>query len=246
MCFSVEVDKDIKKLAARFHALIDRQAFDQFASMQKLEAAMDPGKVKDRLGLKRKPSSFFFKEAGKDSRIYPGYFAPVIVWENGVRQIRPMRYRVRPYGSAEEIPSKFNVFNARLDSLEMRRTWRGLFMRKHALFPFFRFFEWIANESGKKRLVKFSPYGCDRMWAPALYDTWKSKDNEITFHSFAVITDDPPREIEEQGHDRCPVFLQENLIDDWLQPKGKSKAHCYQLLKNKETVFYKHTPVNKH
>ena len=35
MCFSVEVDKDIKKLAARFHASIDRHAFDQFSSCKK-------------------------------------------------------------------------------------------------------------------------------------------------------------------------------------------------------------------
>ncbi len=244
MCFSVEVDKDIKKLAARFHALIDRHAFDGFSSMQKLEAELDPGRLKGLLGLKRKSRSLFFKESAEDSRIYPGYFAPVIVWENGVRQIRPMRYRVRPRGSAEEIPSKFNVFNARLDSLEKRRTWRGLFMRKHALFPFYRFYEWLTNERGKKRLVEFSPRGCDRMWAPALYDTWVSRDNEMSFHSFALITDVPPPEIEEQGHDRCPIFLRETLIDDWLRPEGKSAAHYYELLTNKEIVYYSHKPLD--
>ena len=122
----------LKKLAARFHASIDRHAFDQFSSMQKIETEWDAAGIKETLGLKRKPTSPFFKEAGNNARIYPGYFAPVIVWGNGMRQIRPMRYRVRPHGSAEEIPARFYVFNARLDSLETRRTWKGLFMRKHA------------------------------------------------------------------------------------------------------------------
>ena len=110
MCFSVEVDKDIKKLAARFHASIDRQAFDQFSSMQKIERERDAAGIKESLGLKRKPTSPFFKEAGNNARIYPGYFAPVIVWGHGMRQIRPMRYRVRPHGSAVEIPSRFKRF----------------------------------------------------------------------------------------------------------------------------------------
>ena len=208
--------------------------------MQKIETERDAACIKESLGLKRKPASPFFKEAGNNARIYPGYFAPVIVWGDGMRQIRPMRYRVRPHGSAVEIPSRFNVFNARLDSLETRRTWRGLFMRRHALFPFFRFFEWVRDTKGKKRLVAFAPDGCDRMWAPVLYDSWISKDNKMSFHSFAVITGDPPPEIEEQGHDRCPVFLQETLIDDWLQPQGKSAAHYYELLQRKEPVHYSH------
>ena len=88
-----------------------------------------------------------------------------------------MRYRVRPHGAAVEIPSRFNVFNARFDSLETRRTWKGLFIRKHALFPFFRFYEWVRNAKGKKELVAFAPEGCDHMWAPARYDDWVSKDN---------------------------------------------------------------------
>ena len=105
-----------------------------------------------------------------------------------------------------------------------------------ALFPFFRFFEWVRNVKGKKELVAFAPDNYDLMWAPALYDSWVSKDNTMSFRSFAVITDDPPPEIEEQGHDRCPIFLQETRIDDWLQPQGKSAAHYYELLQYKEPV----------
>ena len=59
-----------------------------------------------------------------------------------------------------------------------------------------------------------------------------------------VITGDPPPEIEEQGHDRCPIFLQETLIDDWLQPQGKFQAHYYELLQRKEPFHYRHRPLD--
>lgn len=66
--------------------------------------------------------------------------------QNNSNTIVPMRYRIRPSGSSEEIPTKYNVFNARLDSLETRQTWSSLFMRNHGLFPFKRFFEWVEDK----------------------------------------------------------------------------------------------------
>ena len=150
-----------------------------------------------------------------------------------------MRYRVRPAGSDSEIPSKFNVFNARLDSLESRQTWRPLFMRQHGLLPFVRFFEWVEDE-GKKRLISFKSDRHEIMWAPCLWDYWYHQKENFGFYSFAIITDDPPPEILERGHDRCPIFLREELINDWLNPVSKSLQEMYSILKNKQEVFYLH------
>jgi putative SOS response-associated peptidase YedK len=71
------------------------------------------------------------KAPSDDGRVFSKYFANVIVSENEQRLIKPMRYRVRPNGSKEEVPTKYNVFNARLDSLEIRQTWIPLFMHNH-------------------------------------------------------------------------------------------------------------------
>ncbi|MCB0356506.1 MAG: SOS response-associated peptidase family protein, partial [Bdellovibrionales bacterium] len=175
--------------------------------------------MKRLMGLKRKPTSSLFKEADEYGRIFPNSFAPVIVWEGNQRILKPMRYRIRPSHSKEEIPSKYNVFNARLDSLEKRKTWSSLFMQKHALFPFQRFYEWVENKEHKSRLISFYPKNKEIMWAPALYDIWTSASEEISFESFAIITDNPPPEVAALGHDRCPIFLREDLINNWLQPE---------------------------
>ena len=112
-----------------------------------------------------------------------------------------MRYRVRPNGSKEEVPTKYNVFNARIDSLEIRNTWAPLFMRNHGIVPLTGFYEWVSGPDG------------------------------------------PPPEIEKMGHDRCPIFLDQEQIDIWLNPKGISKKEIYEILSMKEKVHYNFTWV---
>lgn len=240
MCFSTEVDTNIKNLSRRFNAVVDQQAYQRFNSLMAIQKSeFGPEKIKEIFNQKRK-SKQFVQVPGDDGRIYPNYFAPVIVMENGVRKIKPMRYRVRPQGSDHEIPSQYNVFNARLDALEKRKTWEKLFGQKHGLFPFKSFYEWIEDSAGSKKLINFIPDHKDLMWAPCLYDTWTSKNNEITIDSFALITDEPPREVLQMGHDRCPIFLLEKHIDSWLDPVDRSFEQLYGILKDKEDVYYQH------
>ena len=237
MCFSVEVEKDLKKIAQRFNAQVSVADLEYFNALA--VKGSDVSWVKSALNLSRKPSGNIFKFHDDEGKVFPGTFTFVMVLENNRRILKPMRYRLRPRDSETEIPSKFNVFNARMDSLENRQTWKPLFMNNHALLPFARFYEWVEYE-GKKRLISFRPSQHEVMWAPCLWDYWENKENEAGFYSFALITDGPPREIQEMGHDRCPIFLKENLINDWLSPQGKSKSQMYRTLKNQEEVFYLH------
>ncbi len=237
MCFSVEVEKELKKTAERFNAQVS------LADMNHLFALMAKGEdkdwVKQALNLSRKPQTNIFKLPDEEGRIFPGTFTHVLVKENNKRIMKPMRYRLRPQKSPSEIPAKYNVFNARLDSLENRQTWKPLFMKQHGLLPFRKFFEWV-EEDGKKRLICFHPDRHEIMWAPCLWDYWENEKEGVGFYSFAIITDDPPPEIWEKGHDRCPIFLREDLIDLWLSPEGKSMSEMYRILKNKQEVFYLH------
>lgn len=238
MCFSVKIDKDIKRLASNFQAFPDVKSFHELKSLQNYEKNLSPQELKNSLGLKRVSKSSCFKTPEDDGVVYPNYFAPVITFDQGRRVVRPMRYRVRPAHSKEEIPSKYNVFNARIDALESRKTWKGLFMKNHGLFPFYSFYEWVEDQSGKKRLINFKPNNAKMMWAPCLYDTWTSSDGIIQFSSFAIITDEPPKEVEEMGHDRCPIFLRSDKIDSWLDPNKMDKAYAYNILKQKESTHF--------
>ena len=237
MCFSVEIEKDLKKIAEKFNAQVSLADWNHFLALK--EKANDMVWAKETLNLSRKPTTNIFKTPDEDGRIYPGTFTQVLVMNEGKRLLRPMRYRLRPQGSLSEIPSKYNVFNARLDSLENRSTWKPLFKRQHGLLPFVRFFEWVEHDS-QKRLISFRPDRYEIMWAPCLWDYWIHEKEDCGFYSFAIITDDPPIEVARQGHDRCPIFLREDLINDWLSPEGKTSSEFYRMLKNKQGVEYLH------
>ena len=54
-----------------------------------------------------------------DARIFPGWFAPVIVSEGGRRVVKPMRYQCRLPGKPAFYDTKFpGTYNARRDNLE--------------------------------------------------------------------------------------------------------------------------------
>lgn len=244
MCYSTMVERDVRKMARRFNAKLDTTALDEFRATQALVQSMPPEEQKAVLGLARTPTASPFRWAPDEpsGRLYPGHFAPVIVTKDGQRTAVPMRYRVRPKGTPKELPSKYNLFNCRLDSIQARKTWKVLFGRQHALFPFLTFFEWVERK-GKKQEICFGPGAHEIMWAPAIFDTWSSSDGRVVFHSFAILTDDPPPEVSAAGHDRCPIFLEHSKIDQWLQPQNQSPDELLALLKYKEPVRFEHALV---
>jgi putative SOS response-associated peptidase YedK len=206
---------------------------DQHSLMWKNYNNLDP-KIKKSIPLKM---------MSEDNKIFSNYFTNIIVEENDSRIIKPMRYRVRPQGAVAEIPNKYNVFNARLDALESRQTWSNLFMKKHGLVPLTGFYEWVLGPNNKSELIKFAPKEKEMMWAPVLYDEWISPDKKIAFKSFAIITHEPPSEILKMGHDRCPIFLNKEFIDIWLNPKRASKEEIYSILQKKEDAYFDYSWV---
>jgi putative SOS response-associated peptidase YedK len=240
MCFSIAIDKNINKLSRFFDAKVLEKNALALQNLITIQNTMDSVAFDQLMGLKHNPKkrSQPFKLPGDDGRIFSNYFTEIMTRENNERVLTPMRYRVRPNGSKEEVPSKYNVFNARIDALEYRQTWNPLFMKNHGIVPFVRFYEWVSENSGKAKLISFAPENREIMWAPVLWDEWISKDGSIGFKSFAIITDGPPPEIKAMGHDRCPIFLENHLIDQWLSPSKLSKNEIYDLLKIKEKVHY--------
>jgi putative SOS response-associated peptidase YedK len=220
MCFSVQIDRDIKKIANQFSAHVNQKKFDELDHW-----------------LKENPKKIKF--ADSEDRIYPNYYAPIIHQQKRQRIITPMRYRIRPAGSKEEVPAKFNVFNARLDSLFKRKTWEHLIGKKHCLIPVKSFFEWVEHE-GKKKQIQFLPKTGQTLWVAGLYDQWISKDKSETIESFAVITTDPPPEIQAMGHDRCPITLSQNNLDLWLDTDSADVNNQIKILQSAAQETYQY------
>lgn len=177
-----------------------------------------------------------------DSRIYPGYYAPVMVFEHGRRVLKPMRYQCRPAGKPATNDVKFpGTYNARRDNLE--GFWKGQFGYTHGLMVVNAFYEHVAISKAdgemEKVILEFKPRPTQDMLVACLWSHWTSA-GEPDLLSFAAITDEPPPEIATAGHDRCIIPIKPENIDAWLNPNPKDHKALYAILDDRERPYYEH------
>lgn len=185
----------------------------------------------------------------RDSRIFPGHYAPVMVMENGRRVIKPMRYQCRPAGKPVFYDSKFpGTYNARRDNLE--GFWKDLFGYTHGIAVVNAFYENVNRHRVERRelgvdeavenvVLEFKPRPTQDMLVACLWSRW-SGTGEPDLLSFAAITDDPPAEVSAAGHDRCIIPIQPEHVDAWLNPDPKNLAAQYAILDDRERPYYEH------
>ena len=173
----------------------------------------------------------------EDARIFPGWYAPVMVMEGGQRVIKPMRYQCRPAGKPAFYDAKFpGTYNARRDSLGS--FWKELFGHTHGLLAVSRFYENV-NQAGKNVVLEFNPRTGNDMLVACLWSRWVGPDGEELL-SFAAITDEPPPEVAAAGHDRCIIPIKPEHIDAWLNPDPKDLPAQYAILDDCERPYYEH------
>ena len=180
--------------------------------------------------------------APADTRIFSKYYAPVIAYEGDQLLIRPMRYLCRPRGMPASVDRDYpGTYNARRDNLE-GNYWRGLFSQSHGIIVMEGFFEWVdqhryegralqAGEKSKRVELKFNPSGtvATPMTVACLWSHWQSP-SEPDLYSFAAITDEPPAEVAQAGHDRCVVVLKDEHVREWLSPHTVSTERLQQMM----------------
>lgn len=185
-------------------------------------------------------------------RIWPGFFAPVMIRdpETGERLVVPMRYRCRLPGwtEADEI-EKPGTYNARRDKLST--VWRKVFGKQHGLMVVDRFYESVYLHNLQRRQlvpgereqsveILFTPSTGENLLVACLWTYVEPSGDDPGFFTFAAITDDPPLEVVEAGHDRCPVPIHEDDIEAWLNPDPNDLASLYDILDRRVRPFYQH------
>lgn len=185
----------------------------------------------------------------RDSRIFPGFYAPVMVMEDGVRVVKPMRYRCRPAGKPAFYDVKFpGTYNARRDSLE--RFWRGQFGHTHGLMIANAFYEHVPRHRAEQRdlapdevaedlILEFRPRPAQDMLVACIWSRWTAP-GQPDLLSFAAVTDDPPPEIAAAGHDRCIIPIKPANVEAWLKPDPAHLAAQYAILDDRERPYYAH------
>ena len=210
---------------------------DQRVSSSKIEWAL--GKLNDIRRTDLKP---------RDARIFPGWFAPVIVSENGKPTVKLMRYQCRPAGKPKYYDTKYpGTYNARRDNLA--GFWKDLFGYQHGIMLATTFFENVSkhkvegrelgpDEKEENVVLEFKPRGLDTMYVACLWSHWEEGGESLD--SFAAITDEPPGEVAAAGHDRCIIPIKEENIGAWLNPDSKNLAAMQGILEDRARPYYEY------
>ena len=185
----------------------------------------------------------------RDSRIFPGVYAPVMTMDAGELVVMPMRYQCRPAGKPAFFDTKFpGTYNARRDNLE--GFWKDLFGYTHGVMLASAFYENVKRhrmegrelaegEEEENVVLEFKPDGLDEMWVACVWSRWTSP-GQAPLLSFAAITDEPPPEVAAAGHDRCIIPLKRESVMDWLSPQASNLAAMYAILDDRERPYYEH------
>jgi len=210
MCFSFSTISDVNYLAGKFQAKVAKASYE-------ILSKKDPDALKDV--------------------VYPNTFANVLLNMPQGLAFCPMRYRLRPFDSESEVPTKYNLYNARVEGIELKKIWAPLIGKKHVAIPLVKFHEWVPTEKGK-RVVQFSMPGKEIFWTAGVFDIWKNPTGGEQIISFAIVTQEPNEYIRSVGHDRCPIIISEQEVKTWLNLKDQNDA--LQFLKTSRQYDFTH------
>lgn len=256
-----EIRASIERFNAQETARLEQELFTHRARLAQAERSLQ-GKVTKKAAESRRIATEKIQwtlgrlddlrrtEAqARDSRIFPGHYAPVMVMENGARVVKPMRYQCRIAGKPASHDARYpGTYNARRDSLE--GFWKPLFGYSHGVLVVNAFYENVSRakmegrvlaegEEDENVVLEFRPEPPHDMLVACLWSHW-SAPGELDLLSFAVITDEPPPEVAAAGHDRCLVPIKHENLDAWLNPDSSNLAALHAILEDRDRPYYEH------
>jgi putative SOS response-associated peptidase YedK len=152
----------------------------------------------------------------KRFNIAPTQEAPVIrVNAAGGREVAMLRWGLVPSWSKD--PAAGNrMINARSETAAEKPYFRSAFRSRRCVVPATGFFEW-KGEPGRKQPFAITAADQPLFGFAGLWETWhdKSKPEAPALETFTILTTGP-NEAVAAIHDRMPVILPADRVQDWL------------------------------
>ena len=161
----------------------------------------------------------------KTGEIFPTNPAPVLV-RNGQKSAAEILNWGFPGFSGKGV-----IINARAETAEEKKMFRTSLMDRRCVIPSTGFYEWKHEETKTKQKYKFNLPG-----EPLLYMAgfWNEFEGE---RRFVILTTEPNESIADV-HNRMPVVLTKDSIDQWISDLGKAMEllHAIPLLLVRDAV----------
>ncbi len=104
--------------------------------------------------------------------------------------------------------------NARSESAPSRPAFREAFEKRRCIVPADGFFEWSGTKEARRANWYHASDG-DLLLFAGLYESWRNPQADAYQRTFTILTT-TANEIVEPVHDRMPVILPPERLDDWL------------------------------
>lgn len=191
---------------------LTRKDFRALAS--ELEAAFDESVValyRPRYNIAPTDQHWIVREKQERRQLLPARFGLVNSWAKDAK------------GAARQI-------NARSESALSRPAFREAFEKRRCIVPADGFFEWVGAKEARRPIWFHAPDGGLILFA-GLYESWRDPRSAEWMRTFTILTTDA-NETVEPVHDRMPVLLARDRLDDWLHvPPRNAEAYAEDLRK---------------
>jgi putative SOS response-associated peptidase YedK len=132
--------------------------------------------------------------------------------------------------------------NARAETVATLAPFRDAFRRRRCIVPADGFFEWTGTKDARQPLWFHREDGALLLFA-GLYESWEPSEGERQ-RTFTIVTT-RANALMAPVHDRMPVILAEEAIDDWLDPRHEDAAALAKLLVPAPADLLIATPVSQ-
>lgn len=130
---------------------------------------------------------------------------------------------------AKDAKDAARQINARAESALKRPAFRDAFVHRRCAVPADGFFEWIGTKEARRPIWFHSPHG-DLLLFAGLYESWLDPQTSEWQRTFTILTTEPNRVVE-PVHDRMPVILLPERVDEWLHvPPQNAVAGAEKLM----------------
>ncbi len=136
----------------------------------------------------------------------------------------------------------YRQINARAETLDKRPAFRDAFNKRRCVVPADGFFEWAGPKGDRKPIWLHRQDGGLLLFA-GLYESWQPTPGEWE-PTFTIITTDANATLE-PIHNRMPVILPEDGVDEWLYPKRTDTKELSNLLIPARDDLLEAVPVSR-
>lgn len=166
--------------------------------------------------------------------IAPSLPIPAIRTIGQQRTLSPLIWRLIPHW-AKERDNKLHLFNARMETLSQKPSFRESFRSKRCIIPATGFYEW-QQQGEHKQPFYIQRQDREPMAFAGLWDAWSDPTSREVVESCAIVT--APANTQVQViHERMPAILEPEHFELWLDPTFKETHVLHDILSLRREVL---------